>query len=103
MTTTHSRANAHTKSRAARREDGTPLIQPEARVCVATVNTGRFDFVAVGATASDAKAALLAAWDRHRAVYAGADPGYMAEYILQGEVTFHFLPMGGATRDGEAI
>lgn len=71
---------------------------------IATVNTGHFEFLAVGVDKGDAQRALLRAWKRHRQDYTSADPGYMRECIMGGEVTWHEgVEIGGATRDGERV
>ena len=45
-------------------------------VYVATVATGHFDFLAIGASRAEAIGALLDAWREH-AEQTGADPGYV--------------------------
>ena len=72
-------------------------------VVVATLHTSHFDFMAVGSTANEAKDALLAGWKRHRREYQGADPHFMTDALIDGDVRFTFLPMGGFARDGQVL
>ena len=73
------------------------------KVTVATPDTSHCTGPAVGAHREGAEAAIVAAFARHRQQYTGADPYFMVDAIIDGEVQFAEIAIGGATRDGETL
>lgn len=72
-------------------------------VIVATLDTSHFTFQAVGRDREEAEAAMVAGFRRHCREYTGADRAFMRNAIIDGEVRFAEIPIGGAARDGEPL
>lgn len=72
-------------------------------MCIATINTGHFDFTAVGVNANDAKRVLLEGWMEHCNQYPDAERGLMTNLIAGGDVQFTFIGLGQCARDYEVI
>lgn len=71
------------------------------RVVIGQMDTQHFQFVSVGLSETQARAALAAAWDRH-AAQTGADfTG--REALEEYAATFTALDIGEAARDGYPI
>lgn len=71
---------------------------------LAEVNTGRFQFVALGTTEEDAIEALRAGYARHADQSDGqADPALFAEMLEYGEVVCTPIEVGGCLRDGQPL
>ena len=70
---------------------------------LATAETANFCFQTLAASTEEANAQLLAAWRRHAREYRHAEPGYMAEMIEDGSVTYTALALGQTIRDGEVL
>lgn len=74
-----------------------------AALVLATVDTGSFQWVALGATREECEQALLTAYRRHVRRTPGADSRLMLELIAGGDVTFSPIAIGQALRDGSPV
>jgi hypothetical protein len=70
---------------------------------IATVDTGGFDWMALGTTRQEANVALHNAYADHARQTPGAEPGLMLELINEGEVNYHECRLGQALRDGSPV
>lgn len=70
---------------------------------IATVDTGRFEWTALGRTRQECNVALHNAYGDHARAVEGADPGLMLELINEGEVNYHEIYLGEALRDGSRV
>ena len=71
---------------------------------IARVDTGRFEFVALGEDEKHARLILRRAWRKHRSEYRYAEARMMDTMLADGEVTFIPVPGPGvALRDSEIL
>lgn len=68
---------------------------------LATVNTGHFQFTALGADKEECDVLLLAAWRKHCRQVPHADALLMREIVADGEVNYSSIERGSVLRDGE--
>lgn len=71
---------------------------------IAKVDTGRFEFVAIGEDRAHAILILQRAWKKHRSEYGYAEANFMDIMIADQEVDFITVPGPGvALRDSEIL
>lgn len=70
---------------------------------LATIDTGSFQFTALGETEAAASSLLVLAWAKHRQERPWAEPALMVEAISNGDVTFTEIQVGDVIRDDSVI
>lgn len=73
------------------------------RYILATVDTGNFEWAALGRTEAECRVALVRAYDAHAEDDGLADPGYMLELVATGDVNYVEIEVGVALRDGSPV
>ena len=86
------------------RENEKGQFEPVRSLVLATVNTGSFEFQALGTDEDDAYRALLQGWRRHCAQMRGsADFTLLRDLREDGEISFTPIVVGQVLRDGEPL
>jgi hypothetical protein len=70
---------------------------------IATVDTGRFEWMALGESRQECNVALHNAYADHARQTPDADAGLMLELINEGEINYHEIRLGEALRDGSRV
>lgn len=70
---------------------------------IATVDTGSFEWMALGASPQECNVALTNAYAGHCAKMPDADPDLMRELVMAHEINYAEIQMGQALRDGSPV
>ena len=70
---------------------------------IATVDTGSFEWTALGESEQECNVALHNAYAAHHRANRASDPGLMLELINSGEINYAEIRVGEALRDGSRV